>query len=293
MLSSADGGRRTGNRCPSWAACLATVVAAVAAVAGCAPPTVGTASPPAGTSAEPATAVPQYRAYVMAQVGELVPRTQEFVDAVKARNVDQAKALFPLARTGWERIEPIAESFDDLDAKIDAREHDERPAGVAWTGFHRLEKDLWVDGLQTDSPAVADRLAADVGDLQARVGGVELTPEQLTDGAKELLDEVAIIKLSGAEDVYSHTDLWDVSANVEGFEAIVTALRPVIDRKDPTLGPLLDEQFGDMRSVLDSERQGRDFRPFEGQSQYDVAKVSIAVNALSRSANRLDDAVTS
>ena len=69
------------------------------------------------------------------QIDALVPKTQEFVDAVKAGDVDQAKALFPVARTYWERIEPVAESFGDLDPKIDGREDDERRPG---RGVHRL-----------------------------------------------------------------------------------------------------------------------------------------------------------
>ena len=77
-------------------------------------------------------------------------RPPEFVNAVKAGKVDEAKALFPVARTYWERIEPVAESFGDIDPKIDGREDDERDPGVQFTGFHRLEKDLWVDGLQPD-----------------------------------------------------------------------------------------------------------------------------------------------
>ena len=34
-----------------------------------------------------------------------------------------------------------------------------------FTGYHRLEKDLWVDGLQPDSPAIADQLMADINEL--------------------------------------------------------------------------------------------------------------------------------
>ena len=253
----------------------------------------GSAPRPVDTHGEVVDAVAQYKRYAVAQVAALVPKTQEFADAVKVNDVNRAKALFPLARTGWERIEPVAESVGDIDTKIDAREQDQRPPGGAWTGFHRLEKDLWVDGLQADSPAVADRLVADVRDLQARIAGVELRPAQLADGAKELFDEVAIIKLIGAEDIYSHTDLWDLNANIDGVRAVVAALRPVIDQKDPTLGPLFDAQFGDVQDVLDGERLGDGFRSFKDLSQYDIVKMSITVNALSRSASRLADAVTS
>ena len=98
-----------------------------------------------------AEATAGYKRYVTAQVDAQVTKTQELADAVKAGDVERAKALFPVARTYWERIEPVAESFGDIDPKIDGREDDERGPGVAWTGYHRLEKDLWVDGLQPDS----------------------------------------------------------------------------------------------------------------------------------------------
>ena len=123
-----------------------------------------------------AEATAGYKRYVNSQIEALVPKTQEFVDAVKAGDVEEAKALFPIARTYWERIEPVAECFGDIDPKIDGREDDERDPGVQFTGYHRLEKDLWVDGLQPDSPAIADQLMADINDLATRVGPLELDP---------------------------------------------------------------------------------------------------------------------
>ena len=80
---------------------------------------------------------------------------------------------------------------------------------------------------------------------------------QLANGAKELLDEVATGKITGEEDRYSHTDLWDFKANVEGSQAAVAALRPVIDEKDPTLGPKLDERFTAVDDLLEQYRDGR------------------------------------
>src|SRR5690242_8851633 len=98
-----------------------------------------------------------WKRYVTSQVDALVPKTQEFVDAVKKGDVATAKSLYPVSRSYWERIEPVAESFGDIDPKIDGREDDERDPGVQWTGYHRLEKDLWVTGLQPDSNAIADQ----------------------------------------------------------------------------------------------------------------------------------------
>ncbi|HEX8868543.1 MAG TPA: cupredoxin domain-containing protein, partial [Lentzea sp.] len=63
-----------------------------------------------------------YQRYVNSQADSFLTKTTEFTDAVKAGKLDDAKALFPIARTYWERIEPVASSFGELDPKIDGRE---------------------------------------------------------------------------------------------------------------------------------------------------------------------------
>ena len=253
----------------------------------------GTATRSVDENTKLAEATAGYKRYVTSQIDALVPKTQEFVDAVKRQDVEAAKALFPVSRTYWERIEPVAESFGDIDPKIDGREDDERDPGVAFTGYHRLEKDLWVDGLQPDSPAIADQLMADIKDLQSRVTTVELTPVQLANGAKELLDEVATGKITGEEDRYSHTDLWDFKGNVEGSQAAVAALRPVLDDKDPTLGPTLDERFAAVDTLLEGYRAGDGFVLYTQLSPDDTRKMAEAVDALGEPVSQVAGVVTS
>ncbi len=97
----------------------------------------------AGTTAAGDEAVEAYREFVLGQTEILIARTGEFADAVKAGDIDEAKDLFAYAREPYERIEPVAEAFGDLDPAIDAREGDVPKS--EWTGFHRIEKALWVD----------------------------------------------------------------------------------------------------------------------------------------------------
>ena len=142
------------------------------------------------------------------------------------------------------------------------------PATTAW------RRTCGSTGLQPDSRR--DRRPADGRHQGPAVAGrrrSSCTPVQLANGAKELLDEVATGKITGEEDRYSHTDLWDFKANVEGSQAAVAALRPVIDEKDPTLGPMLDERFA---AVDDAARElpGRRrlqalHRPDRGRHQED------------------------
>jgi iron uptake system component EfeO len=253
----------------------------------------GTATRSVDEDTKLAEATAGYKRWVTSQVETFVPKTEEFVAAVKAGDVEGAKALFPISRTYWERIEPVAESFGDLDPKMDGREDDERDPGVEFTGFHRLEKDLWVDGIQPDSGAIGDQLVVDAKDLQARVAAVELTPVQLANGAKELLDEVATGKITGEEDRYSHTDLWDFKANVEGSQGAIAALRPVIDDKDPTLGPLLDERFKAVDDLLEGYRVGDGFKLYTELTPADIQLMTAAVDALGEPVSQVAGVVTS
>ncbi|NIJ12497.1 iron uptake system component EfeO [Saccharomonospora amisosensis] len=239
-----------------------------------------------------AAATRSYKAYVDAEVEKLVPRTKEFAEAVKAGDVERAKSLFPVARTHWERIEPVAESFADLDPKIDGRE-DVLGEGMAFTGFHRLEKDLWVSGPRPDSARIAEQLVADVEELASRTRGIELTPVALANGAKELLDEVATGKITGEEDRYSHTDLWDFQANVDGSKAAIDALRPAILQRDARLPATLDTRFAELNRLLDKHRDGDGFRRYTDLSRQEVRELASAVDALGEPVSKVAEVVAS
>ncbi|KAA5827095.1 iron uptake system protein EfeO [Saccharopolyspora hirsuta] len=237
-----------------------------------------------------AQAVADYRAYVDQQATELEQRTARFADAVKAGDVELAKQLYAPAREPWERIEPVAESFGDLDPKIDGREADLEP-GQAFTGFHRLEKDLWTTGLQPDAAAIADQLVADVGQVVAQSRTAELTPTGVANGAKELLDEVATGKVTGEEEAFSHTDLSDFQANVDGAAQVITALRPVLTAADPQLLATLDEKFGAVNGLLARYRDGEGFKPYTDLAPDQVRELAAAVDALGEPLSRTASAV--
>jgi iron uptake system component EfeO len=253
----------------------------------------GSAARSVDENAKLAEATAGWKRYVTSQAAALVPKTQEFVDAVKKGDVPAAKTLYPVSRTYWERIEPVAESFGDIDPKIDGREDDERDPGVQWTGYHRLEKDLWVTGLQPDSNAIADQLMVDIKGLQSRIPPLTFTPVELANGAKELLDEVATGKITGEEDRYSHTDLWDFKANVEGSQGAVSALRPVIDDKNKQLGPTLDERFKAVDDLLATYQTADGHKLYTDLTDADKKKMTEVVDALAEPVSQVAGVVTS
>ncbi len=231
-----------------------------------------------------------YQRYVQSQTGALVEQTTAFVNAVKAGDVEGAKALFPVARTYWERIEPVAESFGDLDPVIDGREGDQAE-GEDFTGFHRIEKALWETGDVSAMGPYADQLLTNVQQIATQANDVTLNPLQLANGAKGLLDEIATGKITGEEDRYSHTDLWDFSANLEGSEAAVQALRPYLEEADPDLVGEIDDRFAATEAELEQHRAGDGWQSYDQLSDEQLRGLSDSITALTESVSQVASVV--
>jgi len=223
-----------------------------------------------------------YQRYVQSQSAALLEQTTAFVTAVKAGDIPGAKALYPVARTYWERIEPVAESFGDLDPLIDAREGDQEP-GQDFTGFHRIEKALWEAGDVSDMGPYADQLLTNVQEIVTRANDVTLEPLQLANGAKALLDEIATGKITGEEDRYSHTDLWDFAGNLDGSKAAVQALRPYLEESDPDLVAEIDERFAATEAELGTHRSGDGWVLYDQLDQAQLRALSDRITALTES----------
>ena len=238
-------------------------------------------------------AADNYKRYVNSQTEALIPAVDVFVAAIKKGDVNAAKAQFPIARTYYERIEPVAESFpDDLDPRIDLREADLEP-GQKWTGFHALEKQLWVTGLQPDANALADQLAADVKELNDGVKAPDFTVDstQIAGGAQGLLDEIASSKISGEEDIFSHTDLWDFEANLQGSQTAVSSVRPILDERNPDLAKKVDQRFAESEALLQKYRQGDGFVLYDTVTEPQRQELSRSIDALSKEVSQVQGVI--
>ncbi len=202
-------------------------------------------------------AVSEYEAYVAVQVNEMIPLTRTFTDAVRAGDLAAAQAAFAPSREPWERIEPIAGLVEDIDGAVDARVDDfasvEDPE---FTGWHRLEYLLFERQTTEGGAPFADQLDADLARLQRELPGLEVPPTAVAIGAAELIEEVSQGKITGEEDRYSKTDLWDFGANVEGAQVVIDKLRPALEEADPALFAEIDSGFSALTASLAPLRRG-------------------------------------
>ena len=233
--------------------------------------------------------VSDYKIYVTEEIGELVTQTQAFTDAINKGDLATAKKLYAPTRVHYEAIEPIAELFSDLDKAIDARadDHEKQEKDPGFTGFHRIEYALWVEKSTKNVGPIADKLMADVLELQKRVATLTFPPEKVVGGAAVLMEEVAATKISGEEDRYSHTDLWDFRGNFDGARKIVELVRPLIADKEADFLKMVDANFDTVDKTLLKYKDGDGYVTYDKLSEDDRKVLAAAVNTLAEDLSTL------
>lgn len=225
----------------------------------------------------------EYKAWVQTQIDSLLADTQKFVALLEAGKLEEAKALYPKVRMYYERSEPIAESFGDLDPRIDNREADLEPNEV-WTGFHAIEKILWTQNTTKGTEKLGKQLIADVKELHAKIPTAEVTGDLMVQGSVDLLNEVSTSKITGEEEIFSHTDLYDFKANIEGAEKIFAILKPKIQAKNPALVTELEQKFDAVNQLLAKHQVGQqDYKSYKELTPADTKALAEAVNRLGES----------
>ena len=237
-----------------------------------------------GTKEQLKQATDLYKKFVENQVDTLLKDTEKFAETIKAGNLEEAKKQYPVIRMAYERSEPIAESFGELDVNIDFRLADyleENKTEEGWRGFHRIEKIMWEQNTTKGTEEYADQLVKDIKELKAKVATVEVTPDLMVTGAVDLLNEVATQKITGEEEIYSHTDLYDFKANIEGAEEIFKIFKPLIEKKDSKLAKDLTEKFATINSLLDKYKTDeKHYKLYTDLTKENTKELSEAVTKL-------------
>lgn len=227
--------------------------------------TCGLRSNPQGTlvasgTAEPKALAPQdfigmlaeYKVYILIEMNALSEKTKKFTDAVKQNKLEDAQALFAQTRVHYERMEPVAELFGDLDPALDARadDYELKEKDPKFTGFHRIEHALFTEKKTDGMGPMADKLMQDMNELESRVKVLVIEPKAMLDGAAVLIEEVSKTKITGEEDRYSGTDLSDFQGNIDGSMKILDLVRPLLKVRQPELLSKSDTNFGKVNAVL-------------------------------------------
>ena len=226
----------------------------------------------------------EYKAFVEKEIDQLLIDTEKFAETLKKGDLEGAKAQYPLIRMAYERSEPIAESFGESDINIDFRLVDfkeEFNKEEGWRGFHRIEKILWENNTTKGTEQYADQLVKDIKELRAKISTVEVTPDMMITGAVDLLNEVSTSKITGEEEIYSHTDLYDFKANIEGAEKIFEIFKNKLETVDKSLVETLNKEFTAVNELLDKYKiDDKNYKLYTELTKEDTKALAEAVTKL-------------
>ena len=225
-----------------------------------------------------------YLGFVRTQVAGLTAGVATLDKAIRSGNVTAAQTAYDHVRPYYERIEPVAESFVNLDAAIDARATPKIPI-TKITGFHRIEYGLFSKKSVAGLVPVSAGLVGNVGKLSKLVAGLTgFQPAELANGAVGLLQEAAKNKITGEEERYSGIDLVDFAANVEGADQAYAYLEPGLTKIDPVLTKRVRTAFTNVEKLIAAQRdpaQPSGYKLYSAISTADLGQLSQALLAVS------------
>ncbi len=124
-------------------------------------------------------------------------------------------------------------------------------------------------------------------ELKKRITDLTFPPEKVVGGAAVLMEEVAATKISGEEDRYSHTDLWDFRGNFDGAYKIVELVRPLIAEKEAAFLKTVDANFATVDTTLDKYKDGEGYVTYDKLTEDDRKVLAAAVNTLAEDLSTL------
>jgi iron uptake system EfeUOB component EfeO/EfeM len=194
----------------------------------------------------------EYQVYLSRRTNELIAATAALSETVAGGDVEGAKAAWLAARQPWRQMAPVTGRIGDLANSMDplAEYLEKREADPGFTGFHRIEYGLWAQGSTEGLAPVASRLAAEAGTLKDRLKQVKLEPADLGGNAAALAGRVAD-QATGSQTPYSHGDLPEFSADLDGIAESALVVEPLVREADPATADALTAAIESARKTLD------------------------------------------
>ena len=178
------------------------------------------------TQADLIPATKAYETYVRGQIPGLIEQVDAMNSAVLSGDRPAAERAWLAAHLEYERLGAAYDAFGDLDGEINGL-----PAGPddhRWTGFHRVERDLWSAAPVSSARADADALASAVTRLRSQMATGQIDPLQISIRAHEITENALQFTLTGRTDFGSGSALATVQANLDGTATVLELLRPLL-----------------------------------------------------------------
>ncbi|MFI5713971.1 EfeM/EfeO family lipoprotein [Kribbella sp. NPDC051620] len=178
-------------------------------------------------------AVTEYRGYVGAALVTLAGEVGALVRTLRGGDLAASRAAWLGAHLAYERLGAAYDTFGDFADRIDGMP-DGLAGGVRDPGFgglRRIEYGLWHGQSPASLVAVGTGLATAVAGLREDFPKERTDPNDLPLRAHEIMENALQFELTGQADQGSGTGLATIGANLDGTQAVLRALAPVMTKR--------------------------------------------------------------
>jgi high-affinity iron transporter len=240
-----------------------------------------------------------YRAYVRRLLATLQGQLGTLSARLEAGDVPGAESAWLAAHLSWLRVGQDDGAYGAFGAI--GRQIDGTAAGLAdgtadprFTGFHRVELDLWTD----HSLAAATPDAATLGRLVRRLAArrlateLPMTPLGLstwTLRAHEILEDALRDSLSGDDEYGSATAMASVTADVAATREMLTRLAPALAPRAPRIVGRARRQLVAVDHAVQATRVNGDWVAVDRVPRPARQRVDAAVGAVLETLARIPD----
>ena len=197
-----------------------------------------------------------YQKHVTAGLDQLSGDVAKLKDAVQRNDRGGAQAAWLVAHLDYERLGAAYHAFGDSDKAINGTA-DGLPGGVkdpGFTGFHRIENGLWHNEDLGALASSADQLDSTVQKLRKSFADSQVDANDLGLRAHEIVENTLQFELTARTDYGSGTNLATARANLDGVQAVLDVLRPVLAPRYPALSTV-DSWMKRTASALDGAKR--------------------------------------
>lgn len=214
-------------------------------------------------------AIKAYLDFTQTELAEMVKQLTQLKNSLKKGDLAAAQQAYIEAHLHYEAIRPIVILFGNTDRTINARADYflEAEKDYRFTGFHLVEYQLFNRKDIQAALIAADELLMKARDLQKRVATETIEIPKLVQSSADFIEMILETKLAGEENIYSHSDLADIAANLRGSQQVVKVLTPFIPPK--TLQQIQDNQQKTNAIIQPYQLSSGSYQPYSQLSKKD------------------------
>lgn len=234
-------------------------------------------------------ALAKYRTYVHGLIAKLRPDVSQLTLYLTLGDVSDARQAWLTAHLVWLRIgqdDAAYSAFGQLGQRIDGLADGDRlgTADPHFTGFHRIEWDLWHrDNLAAARTDTANLKAAVTKlshvNLETALPGNAAGVSNWILRAHEITEDAVRDTLSGNDDYGSGTGLASTIADITATREMLTLLAPVLKPRSPHLVGKARKQLSRWMSAAKAGREGGNWIPVAQLSRHERERVDSAAGA--------------